>query len=784
MSYNAEKIKVLDGLAAVRKRPAMYIGDTGSRGLHHLVYEVVDNSIDEALAGYCREIDIIIHIDNSITVTDDGRGIPEDIHPIEKRPAAAVVMTTLHAGGKFDHETYTAAGGLHGVGISVVNALSLHLELEIKRGGKVYRQVYQKGEPKTELEVIGKTQRTGTKITFKPDSDIFETTEFSFDILSQRLRELAFLNKGLRIRIEDERSEEKNEFEYEGGIVSFVEYLNRNKNPIHPTPIYFQGERNSVFIEVALQYNDGYSENIFAFANTINTQEGGTHVIGLKSALTRTINNYAQANHIKGSLSGEDMREGLTCVISTRLPNPQFEGQTKTRLGNSEVKGLVEGLVNEKLGAYLEENPKDSKRILEKCLEASRAREAARKAKELTRRKSGLDHSLLLGKLADCQEKDPALRELYLVEGDSAGGSAKQGRDRRNQAILPLRGKILNVEKARLEKILESSEIKTVFTALGVGMGKEDFNRANLRYHSIIIMTDADVDGSHIRTLLLTFFYRQIAQIIEGGHLYIAQPPLFRVKRGKAEKYIKDEASLEDYLLNCGAEDIKLGNAISGRPLIGLLKDIIRYERILTKVEKRGRDREVVRALSFEKEFCKDILKDERELERLLRNMAEGKEILQNFTLKEDPEHNCYSLIFTPPKAPLETVIDQEFLSSPEFEELHRLTETFQKMGNPPFSLIDNGRDVEIKTLQGLVDYVLSRGKKGQEIQRYKGLGEMNPTQLWETTMNPKTRSLLQVRIEDAIEADQIFTILMGEKVEPRREFIYANALDVKNLDI
>src|SRR5438093_642454 len=610
--YGAENIKVLEGLEAVRKRPGMYIGDTAERGLHHLVFEVVDNSIDEALAGECTRIAVTIHIDNSVTVEDDGRGIPVGMHPTEGVSAAQVVMTKLHAGGKFDKSAYKVSGGLHGVGISVVNALSEMLEMEVRQGGKVYFQRYHRGEPETPVQETGVTDQRGTKVTFKPDPLIFETTSFSFDILSQRLRELAFLNRGIHVGIHDERDQKSHDFLYEGGIVSFVEHLNKAKTPIHPDVIYLQGTRDGIEIEIALQWNEGYVENVYALANNINTIEGGTHVIGFKSALTRTINAYAVGNGLvkkdDEALQGDDVREGLTAIVSVKVPEPQFEGQTKTKLGNSEVKGTVEALVNDRLGVYFEEHPAEARRIVLKGLEAARVREATRKAKELARRKGALDGGGLPGKLADCQERDPALSELFIVEGDSAGGSAKQGRDRRNQAILPLRGKILNVEKARFDKMLSSQEIKLLITALGAGVGKEDKDLSKPRYHTIILMCDADVDGAHIRTLLLTFFYRHYQEIIDSGHLFIAQPPLYRVKRGRAQQYLKDEASLEDYLIELGAEDVTLqgqggageGPALAGAPLKHFVKRAIRLEKVLDILERKGRNRHVLTALARE----------------------------------------------------------------------------------------------------------------------------------------------------------------------------------------
>jgi len=808
-AYSAESIKVLEGLSAVRKRPAMYIGSTSETGLHHLVFEVVDNSIDEAINSYCDRIEVTIHLDNSLTVEDNGRGIPVEMHPTEKKPTLEVVMTILHSGGKFDNQSYKISGGLHGVGVSVVNALSEQLEVEIKRDGKVYRQTYSRGKPTGKLQVIGKTKKTGTKVTFKPDTEIFESTEFHFDILAQRLRELAFLNAGTLITLTDERQTDKPvvEFHYKGGIVSFVEYLNRNKDVLHRKPIYFKIEREGVELEIALQYNDAYSEQLFSYANYIHTTEGGTHEVGFKSALTRTINNYAQANNLlknmKGSLSGEDAREGLTAVVSVKMRDPQFEGQTKTKLGNSEIKGLVESLVNDQLGAYFEENPPVARKIVFKSAEAARAREAARKAKELTRRKSALESGSLPGKLADCQERDPQYAELFLVEGDSAGGSAKQGRDRKNQAILPLRGKILNVEKARLDKMLSNAELQTLITALGTGIGDEDFSLEKLRYNHVIIMTDADVDGSHIRTLLLTFFYRQMAKVVEEGHLYIAQPPLFKVKKGKVERYIRDEGALQDYLLELGVEDVKLElgsskSTLSGAKLVALIKKVIRYQQLLEHLGKRRgqvggmKNLKVIDAFVRSGNFA-ELLFNKTELEKSLKKVStfikkEYPEVepLGWDKLTPDEEHNCYSVRFLSREngTTLETLLDLEFVRSPEYEELAKLVSLYEEAGSAPYHLKTNGEVIVVKRLPEVVDHVMALGRKGHEIQRYKGLGEMNPAQLWETTMNPETRTLRKVKIEDAIAANELFDILMGDRVDPRREFIQANALNVTNLDI
>jgi DNA gyrase subunit B len=798
--YRADNIKVLEGLEAVRKRPGMYIGDTSERGLHHLVYEVVDNSIDEALAGHCDNIEVTIHIDNSVTVIDNGRGIPVDIHSTEGVSAAEVVLTKLHAGGKFDKSSYKVSGGLHGVGISVVNALSETLEIEVKRDGRVYQQSYRRGVPQDRLKEVGKSKERGTKVTFTPDTEIFETVDFSFDILSQRLRELAFLNSGVKITIEDERSQKQHEFFYKGGLLSFVEHLNRAKTAIHPKVVHFAGEKEGVEVEIAMQWNDGYSENVFSFANNINTAEGGTHLIGFKSALTRTVNSYAieigQLKKDDANLQGEDVREGLTAVVSVKVPEPQFEGQTKTKLGNSEVKGIVEALVNEKFSSYLNEHPADAKKIISKGVEAARVREATRKAKDLARRKGALDSGSLPGKLADCQERDPALSEIYLVEGDSAGGSAKQGRDRRNQAILPLKGKILNVEKARFDKMLSSQEIRLMITALGTGV-KEDYDSAKLRYHSIIIMTDADVDGSHIRTLLLTFFYRQMPDLVEKGHLFIAQPPLYKVKRGKQERYLKDEATLEDHLIELGTENIRVratndGNGLTGQSLQSFVKKVARWEKLMALITRKRKSRVLVEGLLLEEQFSEETLKDEKALRglesRLVSyiNLMAPEQAPVSCALEEDPEHNCFKLICATRTngSRSQTVIDREFLISAEYKEIKRLFTELTSIGVPPYAVENGEQKAQLRSLTEVLKYIMEGGKKGQYIQRYKGLGEMNPDQLWETTMNPETRILLQVRIEDAVEANDIFSTLMGDEVEPRRKFIEDHALTVKNLDI
>ncbi|MBI5233634.1 MAG: DNA topoisomerase (ATP-hydrolyzing) subunit B [Deltaproteobacteria bacterium] len=799
--YDAESIKALSGLEAVRKRPAMYIGSTGASGLHHLVYEVVDNSVDESLAGYCKNIEVVIHSDNSVTVTDDGRGIPVAMHPELKKPTIEVVLTELHSGGKFENKAYKVSGGLHGVGVTVVNFLSEWLDVEIKRDGNVYSQRYERGKPACTLKTVGKTKKTGTQVTFKPDTQIFEATEFSFDTLSQRLRELSFLNAGLRIVITDERTDKSHEFQYKGGITSFVEHLNKSKDPIHPKIIYITGEKENIQMEMALQWNNGYSENIFSYANNINTTEGGTHMVGFKSALTRTVNAYASSSNLlkdlKEALQGEDIREGLAAVISVKLRNPQFEGQTKTKLGNSEVEGYVKSIVNEKLAAFLEENPPIGKKIIAKAVEGARAREAARKAKDLIRRKGALDSAALPGKLADCQETNPALCELFIVEGDSAGGSAKQGRDRKFQAILPLRGKILNVEKARFDKVLSNEEIRNMITALGAGVGKDEFDPVKLRYHRIIIMTDADVDGSHIRTLLLTFFYRQMPQLALNGYLYIAEPPLYKIKKGSAERYLKNNSDLEDYLFEVVKEEVAIiprqsKTEIKGAGLIDILKKISRFKRILEKFSRRGKESGLISALVMCDGFNADTLKNEGAVETGLTKLKEyikkfHPEIGRvEFTTNVDPEHKSIAItgLTVSNGAQISTVIDKDLLALPELRELNMLTKDLKTLGEPSFKMRVKETGFEVKTINAILDAAMDAGKKGVYIQRYKGLGEMNPEQLWETTMDPEKRMLLKVTVEDTVEADVIFTKLMGDAVEPRREFIERHALEVVNLDI
>jgi DNA gyrase subunit B len=811
LSYDASSIEVLEGLDPVRKRPAMYIGTTGPDGLHHLVYEVVDNSVDEAVSGFCSEISIVIHQDCSVTIVDNGRGIPIDNHPTENRPAAEVVLTMLHAGGKFNDATYKVSGGLHGVGVSVVNALSEWLELEIKRAGSVWRQTYERGVPMSPFEEIGTTDKTGTRVTFRPDSQVFVSTEFSFDVLSQRLRELSFLNAGLQIKITDERSGKSHDFCYEGGIISFVEHLNRSCAPLHSPPVYISGDRvipgkkndTPVNIEIALQYNDSYNERVFSFANNINTTEGGSHLVGFRTALTRTLNRYI-TNHQKNGkeamsgIGGDDCREGLTAVISVKLPQPEFEGQTKTKLGTSEVRGLVEAVLYERLSDYLEENPANARVIIAKVVDAAKARAAARKARDLARRKGALSDHSLPGKLADCQERDPAKAELFIVEGDSAGGTAKQGRSRETQAILPIRGKILNVERARLDKMLSSQEIQALITAIGCGIGNE-FNAEKARYHKIIIMTDADVDGSHIRTLLLTFFYRQMRDLIERGYLFIAQPPLFKVKRGKSERYIKDERGLEDHLLDLALQstDVLPSGAAEPLPrerLRRLLECASYYRGLLERLSLRRLDQRVVDAVIWCGAPRENDLADEgdlrgeiaSQLEERMRRLDDEIDPIA-WETSPDPEHGGFRLVAETRRAGvvLQTPLDTDFVRSPDFQRLAELAEQIAGIGSAPF-LVRRG-EAETEEIHGpgeLLERLLELGGKGLSIQRYKGLGEMNPDQLADTTLDAKTRTLLQVRIPDAVEADEAFTTLMGDAVEPRRDFIERNALDVQNLDI
>lgn len=807
--YDATTIKVLQGLEAVQKRPSMYIGDTSTRGLHHLVYEVVDNSIDEVFAGICKNIDVMIHVDDSVTVIDDGRGIPVDLHKGEKKPAVEVVMTTLHAGGKFDDRSYKISGGLHGVGVSVVNALSEWLEVEIWRAGKIHRQEYKRGRPVTGVELIGKTKKHGTRVTFKPDQAVFQDNKFSFDTISNRLRELAFLNKGIKISVEDERSEKKHVFQYQGGIASFVEHLNKNRTTLHRKLVYFHREKEGIEVEAAIQYNDGYKESIFAFANNINTVEGGTHVIGFKSALTRCANDYARSNKLikdnSVSISGDDIREGITAVISVKLPSPQFEGQTKTKLGNSEVKGIVESVANQGLSEFFEENPSVARQIIEKSLLAARAREAARKARDLTRRKGALEASSLPGKLADCSERDPALCELYLVEGDSAGGSAKQARDRRFQAILPLRGKILNVEKARLDKILGNEEIRKMIASLGTGIGEEEFDASKIRYHKIILMTDADIDGAHIRTLLLTFFYRQMPELVGKGYIYIAQPPLYKVKQGKIEQYIDTDEGFDRFVLDLGMDGTQLirlddNHNYTKMQMKEIVDDLILLGRLARVVERRGikfdhylnnrhpRTKQpplyLMKTGSVERYFYSDkelAQVQEREQEEEL-DLLEGAEERKINGVKDDQREKIAIVEFAEWRE-INTVLKRLELKGIKFAERKDKGDTDTEK-KPVYKLIANGQDLLLYGPNDIVEKVKELGKKGLTIQRYKGLGEMNPEQLWETTMDPERRTVKRVTLEDAVEADAIFAVLMGDQVEPRREFISKYALEVVNLDV
>jgi len=786
-NYSEESIKVLEGLEAVRQRPGMYIGSTGARGLHHMVYEVVDNSIDEAMGGYCDTVSVTIHIDGSVTVEDNGRGIPVGMHPKMKKPTVEVVMTTLHAGGKFDTNSYKASGGLHGVGVSVVNALSESLEVTVKRDGGVYHHSYEKGKTASEFKQTGESRKTGTKITFKPDASIFDTLDFSYETLARRMRELSFLNSGLKIVISDERTDQKNEYFAEGGLKSYVTFLNKSKTLLFEEPIYFISEHENIFVEVAILYNDSYSESIHSFVNNIHTEEGGTHEAGFKAGYTKIFNSfvtkYVAAQKEKFNMSGDDVREGMSAIVSIRMSDPVFEGQTKTKLGSAIAKTAVESVIGKFLHDYFEEHPQVVKTLYDKAVQAYRAREAARKAKDLTRRKNALEISTLPGKLADCQEKDPTQAEIFIVEGDSAGGSAKQCRDRRTQAILPLKGKILNVEKARFDKLLSNNEIRTIITALGTSIGKEDFNIEKLRYHKIIIMTDADVDGAHISTLLLTFFFRYMKDIVERGYLYLANPPLYKIKRGKTEKYIQSEAELAEMLMSYGLDDVELEGVPKNRYNELFLK-LSELNRLIEKYIRKGFNRRLVKCFSTYEGLEPNALEDREYVEKLYQWMQD-ENLLEGYTshrIEENPEFHRYNIILE--KGSESVVINTDLTSTPEFRVLRKLGIYLKEIGRAPYKVNVNDESFEFATLSELITFVEDRGKKGFNVQRYKGLGEMNPEQLWETTVDPDRRTLYQVTVDDAEAADELFSLLMGDLVLPRREFIEKNALNVRNLDV